>query len=217
MISGLAERLRDATRALHRQVERAGIMPALLRGELPAPSYCRLLRNLHGIYEALELALERHATLPAIAPLVDRELFRTRPLEADLHALHGVDWPALSVTGATRDYVGRLRTIERDAPARLVAHAYVRYLGDLSGGQILRRVLAEALELRSDVGLRFYSLGDPGAVACRAARLRDGLGSAALAPHAEAIVDEAQFAFRLHARLFEELATAAGAVVSRPA
>ena len=52
----LLQRLRDATRTLHAEVERAGLMRLLLRGPLRRADYIGLLRNLHAIYDALELA-----------------------------------------------------------------------------------------------------------------------------------------------------------------
>jgi heme oxygenase len=47
---------------------------------------------------------------------------------------------------------------ESSDPTRLLAHAYVRYLGDMSGGQFIRRRIAKAYDLdveRGD-GIRFY-------------------------------------------------------------
>lgn len=43
-------------------------------------------------------------------------------------------------------------------PSALLAHAYVRYLGDLSGGQIIRRRIAKAydLDVVSGLGTEFY-------------------------------------------------------------
>jgi heme oxygenase (biliverdin-producing, ferredoxin) len=39
--------------------------------------------------------------------------------------------------------------------SRLIGHAYARYLGDLSGGQIVKRLLTRSLELPSEA-LSFY-------------------------------------------------------------
>ncbi len=201
-----AETLRAATRGLHAAVERAGIMPNLLRGALDRDGYCRLLRNLHEIYRTLEPALLRHAARPAVAPVVLPELFRTDALSDDLATLHGAAWPQLPSMPATRIYVERLRQIDRDDPPLLVAHVYVRYLGDLSGGRILRRIVADRLALAGSSGLRFHDFGGDERAAALAARLRRGIDDACALPPLDAIVAEAQQAFRLHARLFEELA-----------
>lgn len=206
MPPGLAARLREQTWPLHRQVERAGIMPALLAGRLPRAGYCLLLRNLREIYFALEEALRRHAGEAALAPVVMPPLFRADALGSDLETLHGSGWEALPVTPAAAAYVRRLHALDRQQPVRLAAHAYVRYLGDLAGGQVVNRIVADSLRLAGDRGRRFYDFGGPARANELAARFRAGLDSAAVVAHAAAIVDEAERAFRLHARLFEELA-----------
>jgi heme oxygenase len=48
--------------------------------------------------------------------------------------------------------VARLQEISETNPALLVAHAYVRYMGDLSGGQSLRHIVRSALDLPPDKG-----------------------------------------------------------------
>jgi heme oxygenase len=202
-----AERLRTDTRRLHAAVERAGIMPHLLRGELGRVGYCRLLRNLHEIYRTLEPALLRHAARPQVAPVVLPELFRAEALGSDLASLYGADWPVLELMTATRMYVERLRQVADDAPGLLVAHAYVRYLGDLSGGRILRQIVADSLGLSGSSGLRFYDFGADAQARGLASRLRQGIDAACAMSPLDPIVAEAQHAFRLHARLFEELAT----------
>ena len=69
---GLAQRLRDGTRALHTAAERAGVMPAMLRGTLPAAVFWQMQRNLLPIYQALEDGLQQHAAHPLLAPLLAR-------------------------------------------------------------------------------------------------------------------------------------------------
>lgn len=53
-------------------------------------------------------------------------------------------------------YTARLRTLADTEPAALLAHAYVRYLGDLSGGQFIKRRIAKAYGLEDRAGLSFY-------------------------------------------------------------
>lgn len=203
----LAERLRTATRELHRAVERAGLMPALLRGQLPRAGYLALLRNLHALYEALEAGLDGHAAHPQLAPLRLPGLARAGALAADLDVLHGPGWAqALPLCAAAGAYAERLRTLGERQPALLAAHAYVRYLGDLNGGQVLARLVGQGLRLAPGQGVAFYDFGPADQVAARARAFRAGLDR--IAPDeaaADAIVEEACAAFVRHRELFEQL------------
>ncbi len=205
--TGLASLLRSATWTLHARAERSGIMPALLRGELERPVYCRLLRNLHALYEALEAALARHADDPLLAPIRDPRLARTAALAADLETLHGPEWPRdLRMADAGLAYVHRLRSIADRDPPLLAAHAYVRYLGDLSGGQLLLDIVRRSMRLSGDQGVAFYRF-DAGDAPALARRFRIGLDAIpADAATVARIVGEAQDAFELHVRLFDDLA-----------
>jgi heme oxygenase len=207
----LAQRLRAGTKDLHHEVERAGIMPALLRGQLDRGTYCALLRNLHAVYAALEPALLRHATHPAVAPVVAPACFRQSALADDLATLHGDSWAQdFELKAATRQYVARLQALERDRPEALVAHAYVRTLGDLSGGQLLRRIVATAFALGTEAGTRFYDFGSAAEVGAHLQRFRDGLDRLdANAGAIDELVAEARWAFQLHGTLFVELAPTA--------
>lgn len=213
MTESLAARLRDATSELHRQAERTPFMAALLRGRLDAAAYCLLLRNLEEIYDALEGGLHRHAGHPAISPLGLTALLRTDALREDLQALHGNAWrEELGCMPACARYTARLREIADRDPALLVAHAYVRYLGDLSGGQMLKTIVSRSLGLAPQArGTAFYAFGAPERVAALAQVLRAGIDL--VSHHADGgagIVQEATRAFELHCALFEELAGACG-------
>ena len=188
----LTARLREGTRDLHTVAERAGLMPMLLRGELPLPRYVALLHQLAALYTALEAGLQR-----AGAPVVDAALARSAALRADLAHLAPAGGAAL--VAPTTAYVLHLQALPG---VLLAAHAYVRYLGDLAGGQVLRRIVGRAYGLEVD-GLRFYDFGSD------AAALGQGLRAAldaVPAEHHDRIVAEAQAAFRRHVALFEALA-----------
>lgn len=203
----LAAQLRSATRTLHAEVERAGIMPGLLRGELPLPVYVALLRNLHSIYATLEPLLTGLAHDPRIGPFCRAEIFRAPALERDLTALSSErGWLELPVQDPTRAYVGRLLSTAKDDPVRLVAHAYVRYLGDLNGGQLLARTVSRLTEGLTTPCVAFYDFGGKVAAANHARDFRDALDSVSLTgTEVTSVVDEAMWAFKQHGLIFEAL------------
>ncbi len=208
LVPTLARQLRTDTRALHTEVERTGVMRLLLRDQLDRAGYCALLRNLHAIYAALEPALQRHASHLAVGPVVFETLFRAAPIAQDLRELHGADWAdAIPLRRSSERYVARLHAIDENSPALLVAHAYLRTLGDLSGGQMLGKIVTRSLQLEPGQGTRFYDFGTPAEVAAHLQAFRAGLDTLPLGPgDQQAIVDEACRAFLLHAELFTELA-----------
>lgn len=205
----LSESLRTETRELHTQAERSAFMGLLLRGRMERPVYCAMLRNLHAIYAALEPALDRHGSDPLLSPLSFSQLQREGPLQADLDALHGAGWAdAYAVQPATVDYVARLRTLDEVQPELLAAHSYVRYLGDLSGGQMLRRIVRDSMALPPGQGTAFYEFGTSEETVQLKRAYREGLEQLQPAEAtARAIVAEARRAFELHMQLFEELAS----------
>lgn len=211
-MNSLAQQLRSQTWPAHRAVEATSFVRALLGGRLDRPRYCLLLASLHPIYAALERALHRHAGDAGLAAACAAPLRREAALAEDLRHLHGEDWPdTLPPQPAAIEYAAHLTALDRDAPQLLLAHAYVRYLGDLSGGQVLRRVVARSLGLDGGDGTRFYDFGDDATAAALARRFRDALEWPEPGAGVDAaIVDEALAAFERHQRLFEQLAQACG-------
>jgi heme oxygenase len=189
----LPEALRAATLELHRRAERAGVMGELLRGRLARERYVALLRNLHGLYSALEAR-----ELPVAS------LGRTEALAEDLAALHGAGWAqAHRLCEAAGEYVTRLATA--DAPA-LAAHTYVRYLGDVHGGQILAPLVRRLYGLQDRPGTSFYHFGPEALLARQRTTLRSKLAELTYsAQEIERASDEACWAFEQHIRMFEEL------------
>ena len=152
---GFAATLREATAAVHREAERAGVIADLIRNRASRAGYALFLRNLVPVYAALEAALARGAATPLLAVFADPGLARLPALTGDLAAIAGPDWAArVPLLPQAEAYVAAVAAACDDGPA-LAAHAYARYLGDLSGGQILKPVLARNLGLGADA-LAFY-------------------------------------------------------------
>jgi heme oxygenase len=213
VVSDLPSRLRLETRDLHVLSERSGVMSRLLRGQLGRADYVALLHNLHAIYAALESGLQRHQDLPALAVLGAPRLYREAALAGDLDVLCGPGWQIRPLAVATQAYVQRLRALADGEAHLLVAHAYVRYLGDLNGGQMLKRLVAPSL-VADDGGepadaLRFYEFGSEDQVLTQRQAFRDGLACIAVdGATADRLVAEARWAFAQHVSLFNELVAA---------
>lgn len=206
MSSGLAERLRNETRSLHAAVERQGVMGQMLRGGVELPVYCRLLRNLHAIYAALEPVLVRHRADPCVERVFAPELQRTPALAADLDDLDEPGWRAQPLAPATEQYVQRLQALDAEGSRAVIAHAYVRYLGDLAGGQVLRRLVTARFGLAGGRGTRFYEFGPVDVVGALLRAFREGLDHMpATAADIDLIVAEARTAFQRHGDLFDQL------------
>jgi heme oxygenase len=204
--NGLRARLKRETHDLHRQAERSGIMQMLLRGRADRGMYCALMRNLYEIYAPLENGLQGHRDHAYVGPIFSRALFRVAHLTNDLRVLCGEGWSSeMVLQPAALAYRDRLNGLAANRPELLVAHAYVRYLGDLSGGQIVHRLVSEQLQLSEDA-TRFYQFGAPADIDLLLAEFRNGLDAIpAKAEDEDAIVAEAQQAFRRHVDLFQEL------------
>ena len=208
--TGLANALRDRTKDLHREAERSGIINDVLRGAGRRDAYAVFLRNLLPVYRQLEAGLEQHRHEPAVKGLARPEVYRSMALEADLVALHGPDWQAvLPLLDAGAAYVARVEHAARYDSALLIAHAYVRYLGDLNGGQVLKRLLSRSLDLTSSM-LTFYEFPDIDDLTAFKAVYRDAFDAAGTnLSDTQSVLDEAADAFSLNIALSERVRSVA--------
>lgn len=207
----LSLRLREETAQAHEDAERSDFVSRFMGGQISRSSYIAFLQALHALYAALEAGMERNASHPAIAPIYFPELRRTAPLEADLQHL------GASPEGgpeAGRAYAAHLEKLATEQPELLVAHAYVRYLGDLSGGQVLKKAAARTFGLENDAGLAFYLFPEIESIKDFKDLYRSRLNGLPLdAAAQDAVVQEAMLAFRMNGDIFVELdgiAAAAG-------
>jgi len=144
MATNLAAQLREGTSKSHSMAENVSFVKSFLSGIVDRESYRKLTANLYFIYSTLEEEMQKHKDHPLIRPIYFSELNRKENLERDLEYYYGTNWKSLiSISEATESYVNRIKTISQQKPELLIAHAYTRYLGDLSGGQLLKKSLKE--------------------------------------------------------------------------
>lgn len=210
----LTQMMRDRTRGLHTRAERSGIVNSLLRGTASRHGYALLMRNLLPAYQALEAGLDAHRQRPAMRAIARRELYRAAALTFDLTELFGREWDlALPLLPAGAEY-GRCVAIAAEGNgARLIAHAYTRYLGDLSGGQVLKRLLTGSPGLRLQE-VSFYDFPLIDGIEDFKEHYRCSIdGYAASSPDVEMIVGEAVTAFEMNIAVSEAVHEASTVVV----
>lgn len=235
----IATLLREGTAEAHERAEHSQGAGWLTRGELDRDEYVRFLMMLYHVYDSFERAIDRHASHPVLQPTYNPTLLaRTASLSADIayllqtpestwqsHPIHIqlMSDPPLALT----QYTDRLNTLADTDPAPLLAHAYVRYLGDLSGGQFIRRRLAKAYNLEDGAGLSFYDfkqLGGTGSSTIGDMKkikewYRDGMNAGVGEDQAlkASIVQEANIAFELNSGLFTTLRAPSAPASLKPA
>lgn len=156
----LSAELRDATAEAHADAEGSAFVTNLMEGSLDVRAFTFLHAQLHVIYEAFEATLHAHyLDHPLVRSLDDRRLDRRAAVRADLEHLHPGFEEALAtgdlpVVPATRRYADLLR--DEHTAERVLANHYVRYLGDLSGGQAIARLVARNYGVAPE-GLGFYA------------------------------------------------------------
>ena len=201
--------IRSATAEQHERAESSTFMSDMLGGALDVRAFYRYTGQLWYIYQALEQEAATLAADPVAGPFVQPELARLAHLEDDLAHLGGPGWrEELTALPAPAPYAARIHECARDWPAGYVAHHYTRYLGDLSGGQVIRGTAAKLWQLpkRGD-GVRFYvfdQIGNPAAFKRHYRTLLDELPVDEL--EKQRVLGECRRAFDLNTDLFAELA-----------
>lgn len=206
MSSNLAMQLREGTKKAHTMAENVGFVRCFLKGTVEKTSYRKLVASFYFVYSAIEAEMQRLQADPIISKIYFPELNRKNSLERDLAFYFGPNWrDQISPSPATQAYVARIHEIAESAPELLIAHSYTRYMGDLSGGQILKGIAERAMNL-ADGGTAFYTfetITDEKAFKANYRQNLDDLGldDATIAR----IVEEANDAFGMNMRLFQEL------------
>lgn len=153
---GLSVLIREAGDNAHQEAENAPFIQDLMAGKLSLDGYVSLVVQQHEIYKTLETALLPYRR-GALAGLFDPVLDRLPSIESDLESLIGDNLPPeAQIVPATVRYCERLNQAARAGEPEILAHHYVRYMGDLSGGQVVGRAMARIYGFEGDRGTAFY-------------------------------------------------------------
>ncbi|MGE0682384.1 MAG: heme oxygenase (biliverdin-producing) [Candidatus Binatia bacterium] len=205
----LSSMLREGTMEVHRTAEKTPFMQAFFSGRIDVHAYREFLIRLYQVYGSLERI---HASLQERPPLnwfYDSRLLRASKLITDLEYYYGPQWRTHGATLSTaaRAYIERLITLARGWPEGLIAHHYVRYLVDLSGGPALKRLVRKTFSPLPGDGTAFYEFPDIPDLRAFKAEYRTKLDALPIdMAIARRIVDEANAAFWLNIHLVADLA-----------
>jgi heme oxygenase len=170
--------LRELTQRMHEVAENQPFAQSLIAGELSNKEYATYLFNQHPQYNLLETFAMLHGLLDVrIAPAIHAD-YQELWSEFEPHQP-----PLLPVV---KEYMDHLLTI-KDDPKKLMAHLYTRHMGDLSGGQIIRKKVP-------GTG-RMYDFGD------KVSEIKEQIRSRC----DDSMAEEANLCFDFATKLFEQM------------
>ena len=199
--------MKTATAPYHRRAEQTGIVRDILKKHVSRQAYTLYLRNLYLIYTGLEKPIERRSDgFKIVTPFLNKMVKRSEPLAQDLYNLFGnKDWqnlPLLQSSLSYRKHIDHLRTHD---PVSLLGHIYVRYLGDMNGGQVLQRLLSKTLDLPNET-LNFYQYPAIHEIVSFRQAYRELFNAVALnAPQRRKVIETAIEAFEFNIDVSEDI------------
>lgn len=209
-----SSRLKHETEEDHQKAETTRFMDELLSGKLQARDYARLINQYVHLYPALEHAVDvARLELPQLGQIMDPQLERAELLMRDADALSEVCGTPTAInstpTRATTKYVShlnKLATLSEPGDAyRILTHHYLRYLGDLSGGQIIARLVQRHYAIDPAM-VSAWDFSHISKLKAYKDQYRSLLDELVTDPEdQQTMIDEAKLGFRLNAQLFNSL------------
>ena len=143
--------LKELTKENHSNAERQEFVKVLMSGNIDPRVYATYLWNQFPMYEVLEVMAMSKGLLNDVPGIL-----RSKSILEDFREL----WPESEKppqhTMSTKKYLTHMRTI-MDDPDKLMAHIYVRHMGDLSGGQmIMKKVPGQGRFYQFDADVNEY-------------------------------------------------------------
>lgn len=126
--------LKELTWEHHQNAERQAFVKEMFSGNITNERYATYLFNQHPQYNMLEMFAMMHGLFDGMP-----EMRRAPSIHADYVELWGEANPNQPpLMPVVKEYMNHLMSIKDDAN-KIMAHVYVRHMGDLSGGQMIAK------------------------------------------------------------------------------
>ena len=208
MTTQFSKEIKEGTKKSHSAAENTKFVASFLKGVLDPEEYRKLITNFWYVYETMEERLQE-TNDPFVNEIKKWNvlLFRTAFIQRDLRYYYGPMWREKQIpTEACNKYCYRINEIAEKDPYLLIAHHYTRYIGELSGGQILKGIAKKALNPREGEGLHFYDFPLIEDAKAFKTEYRSTLDNLKLSrEQKDALVEEANYAFKLNIDMFNEM------------
>ena len=172
--------LRELTKDAHTNAERQEFVKILFSGTINPKLYAAYLKNQHPMYELLEVCAMAKGVLNGLP-----DIRRAPSINADFRELWVESDGEPTILPVVKRYTDYIMSI-RDYPEKLMAHIYVRHMGDLAGGQMIAKKVPGSG--------RMYQFEDP-----------DGLKTAIRERISDDMADEAMICFQFATEFFKEM------------
>ncbi len=174
--------LKELTHEQHRRAETRPFVKVLFSGNVNPKLYATYLKNQHPMYEILEVCAMPHGLFAGLP-----EIRRAPSILADFVELWGAENnESPKIVPVVDEYIKYILSI-KDDPKKLLAHIYVRHMGDLSGGQMIAK--------RVPGSGKYYQFGDD----------PDKIKDAIRAKLDDSLADEAKVCFDFATKFFEQM------------
>lgn len=140
--------LKELTADKHKNAERQEFVKVMFSGNIHPEFYATFLANQHPMYEFLEVNSMMHRVLSGIP----EDIRRAPAINADIQEL----WTKKekpTILPVVDEYLKHIMNLSSTSPNLLMAHIYVRHMGDLAGGQMIAK--------RVPGSGKFYQFNDP--------------------------------------------------------
>lgn len=174
--------LKELTHEQHRRAETRPFVKVLFSGHVDPKIYATYLKNQFFMYEVLEICAMPHGLFQDIP-----EIRRAPAILEDFIELWGADnKESPKIVPVVDEYIKYILSI-KDDPKKLMAHIYVRHMGDLSGGQMIaKRIPGHG---------KYYQFGDN----------PETIKEAIRAKLDDSLADEAKVCFDYATKFFEQM------------